>query len=132
MMSLRSWMEKNGVSRQHVADEMGITVGHLRTLINANRTASQNQVNIALALINGTPVQQTPQGPKPAPKSRKKTTAQKPKPKRTAKPNNLRPMNKFETNFVVTVAKAWIEAHPGADKDELVDVVRALSIGIRS
>lgn len=134
MMSLRSWMEANGVSRQHVADQMGITKGHLSTLINANRTASQEQADMALALVNGGPIPK----PKPAPRPKKKKpkaekqAEQKPKPKRAPKPNNLRPMNKFETDFVVTVAKAWIEANPGASQDDLVETVRALSIGIRS
>lgn len=136
MIALRSWMEKTGISRQEIADQMGITKGHLSTLINANRTASQDQVDLALTLVNGAPPSKPASAPKAkkpkAKKSRAKSKKAEPRPTKVAKPNNLRPMNKFETDFVITVAKAWIAAHPGGDKDELVEIVRSLSIGIRS
>ena len=125
-------MEQHGISRHEVAAEMGITRGHLSTLLNCNRTPSQAQANLAIELVGGTPA-----APPPAKKAKPKKKRANVRPKQEEphfpyKGNNLRPMNKFETEFVVTVASAWIEAHPGASKDELVDVVRALSIGIRS
>ena len=140
MMSLRSWMEREEVTRRDVALGMGITEGHLRTLLNANRTASETQCQLALVIMDAkfAPHPKDPRRPKgvkplkkrkkdPAPK-----TAAEPKVTRKAKPNKLRPMTQFETKFVTDVATAWIEANLGASKEELVEVVRALSIGIRS
>lgn len=137
MITLRNWMEKNGVSRQEIADQLGITRGHLSTLINANRTASAKQVDLAEQIMGGTTTRRAPaKKAKPKkkvkPKQTKKAAAPKPKPKPTPKPNKLRPMNKFETEFVVKVAKEWIHANPDAQMDDLVEVVQALSVGIRT
>jgi len=142
MMSLRSWMESEGVTRRDVAAEMDITEGHLRTLLNANRTASEEQCQKA-RVIMGVEHPPHPKGPrrpkvvKPAKKTKKdsapkKKPAAEPKITRKAKPNKLRPMTQFETKFVTDVATAWIEANLGASKEKLVEVVRALSIGIRT
>jgi predicted XRE-type DNA-binding protein len=142
MMALRQWMELNDVSRGVVAAEMGITKGHLSTLLNANRTPSEAQVQKAKEIMGDV-------GPAPAgvpimehkkvsmnmlARSKPKGATKKPKlvPKKTPKPHNLRPMTKFEADFVATVAKAWIHANKGASQDEFVEIVRALSIGIRS
>ena len=132
MILLRNWMETHGVSRQEVADVMGITLGHFSTLINANRTASQAQVNIATALVQGSPIEATVERPKSTTRVAQKQLRAKNSTAKKVEPNKLRPMNKFETEFVVTVAKAWIENNLTADQDDLVKVVRALSIGIRS
>lgn len=138
MINLRSWMEVHGVSRQEIADQLGITRGHLSTLINANRTASAEQVEMAERIMEGKAALPRPskKKAKKKPKPKKKPKAKKPpapsKPKATPKPNKLRPMNKFETDFVVTVAKAWIDANKDATQDDLIEIVRALSVGIRS
>ena len=139
MIHLRSWMERNGISRQEIADQFGITRGHLSTLINANRTASQDQVNKALALVEaaddlralwGRDVDADLVAPKRLRKEPKKKAEGEPK--KVRRPNNLRPMTTFETQFVTDVARAWINANTGASPDEFVKIVRALSIGIRS
>lgn len=137
MIHLRSWMENNGIPRQEIADQFGITRGHLSTLVNANRTATQEQVNLALALVESGSI--PPRGVsmrehKRATKRPKKTPKETPdpRPEKSRQPNKLRPMTPFETQFVTDVAKAWIDANPGVSKEELVEVVRALSIGIRS
>ena len=140
MMALRSWMDREGVARRDVALGMGITEGHLRTLLNANRTARETQCQVAAAIMGGGLVEGAGEirVAKKKPKSRdrprkgKKKPAAEPEVTRAQKPNNLRPMTQFETKFVTDVATVWIEANLGASKEELVEVVRALSIGIRS
>ena len=144
MMALRSWMDREGVTRRDVALGMGITEGHLRTLLNANRTASEDQCQRALVIMDAkfAPHPKDPRRPKDVktlkrrkemrPEPRKKKKAAEPRITRKPKPNKLRPMTQFETKFVTDVATVWIEANPGASKEKLVEVVRALSIGIRT
>jgi hypothetical protein len=125
-------MENHGVSRKDAADYLGITAGHLSTLINVNRTATQAQVDKSREMMGlgvsiyppppPIPHEGPPQIDEPAPK----------KPRRRRRPNNLRPLNEFETRFVESVAKTWIDSNKNATQDDLVDVVRALSIGIRT
>lgn len=143
MMNLRKWMEENDIHRQDIANAMGVTRGHLSTLINANRIATDDQCRRARELMGDV-------GPAPAgvpimehkkvsmdllarsrPKGQKKGK-KKPKPKREPKPSKLRPLNKFESQFITEVAKVWIDTNPKATQDEFVEVIRALSIGIRS
>lgn len=137
MMSLRAWMEQQGVSRQEVADALGITRGHLSTLINANRTATNDQCLKALALVDGgfipgageIKVAKAKKRTRPPAKKKQQPRSE---PKKTPKPNKLRPLTKFEAAFVQSVAKSWIQENKGASADELVDVVRALANGIRT
>lgn len=131
MINLRSWMETHGIPRQEVADQLGITKGHLSTLINANRTPSERQVEVANQIMNlGGPIlPRKPKAKKPKPKAKKKPVS---KAKKKPKANKLRPLNKFEASFISDVAKSWIAANKNASQDEFVAIVRALSIGIRS
>ena len=132
MIQLRNWMEKHDVSRKEMAAQMGITKGHLSTLINANRTASLRQVEVALSVVDGSVPRPIPPVSKRAQKPKAKPDSAKPVSEKVRRPNDLRPMNKFETEFVVTVAKAWLDANAGGDRDDFIEIVRALSIGIRS
>jgi len=136
MMALRRWMERNGLTRQEVAGELDITVGHLSTLINANRTCTEEQSQRALVMMDSAykPHPKDPAFPKGAKPLRKKEPAAKVKPagKESPKSNKLRPMNAFETQFVVEVAKAWMGANRNASTEEMVEIVRALSVGIRT
>lgn len=129
MMALRRWMEANDIPRQRVADELGITKGHLSTLINANRTASEEQCQKALVIMDAkfAPHPKDPKRPKGVkPIKPKKKTG----PKKT-KASKLRPLTKFESKFITDVAKAWIAANKDASQEDFVEIVRALSIGIR-
>jgi hypothetical protein len=138
MMSLRSWMTRNDVSRRDVAGMMGITTGHLSTLINANRTPSEEQVDAAKRLMGGEPVSSTSAVAKrprssatPATKVAHESVSSITTPKISARPN-IRPLTESEGNFVATIAKVWLKDHKGASKDEFVEMVRVLSIAIRS
>lgn len=133
MMALRVWMETNDVSRSTVAQSMNITTGHLSTLINANRSASDKQVEIAQLLMSG------PLGESsiPLPSEMVLSPAVKKEPRPRAVPEArsyeyLRPLTKVEGDFITNVAKTWLDAHKGAPQDEFVAVVRALGIAIRS
>ncbi|MGD9726294.1 MAG: hypothetical protein AB7L09_01460 [Nitrospira sp.] len=133
MMTLRDWMETNEISRQSVADTMGITRGHLSTLINANRTPSKRQVDIALNMVDGTPIPSPqPDATKSRRKGKKTTPVREATPCRTPVDSGLRPLTEFEVNFVTTVAEAWAKSNPNASADQFIHVVRALSIGIRT
>jgi hypothetical protein len=122
MMKLRSWMEKNDIPRQDVADNFGITKGHLSTLINANRPATEYQVEKALELIDGGSIVKFR---KKRPKS-KKVTKRKPPVKK-----NLRPLTKVELDFVRSTSQVWINGHPGATEEEFNKIVNALTTGVR-
>jgi len=133
MMALRKWMEMNDISRQAVADELGITRGHLSTLINANRSATEEHCEKVMILMDAKfavskkdPLYKE-LGVKPLVK--RKEMRPEPKKKKTKK---LRPLSKFECEFVADVAKAWVKANKNSSQSEFVEVVRALSIGIRS
>lgn len=126
MMALRRWMETNEVSRIEVASRLNITVGHLSTLINANRTPSQEQVDIANELMGCPPLRHQPPDRRPVTDVR--PTAAKTKTTST----NLRPLTKAEGDFVALIAQAWIKETDNATQDDLVEIVRALSIAIRS
>jgi transcriptional regulator with XRE-family HTH domain len=142
MVELRNWFEANGISRKEVAAQLDITVGHLSTLINVNRTPTAVQVDKAMVLMGGVfavsqfdphygelDVEPILSKKKIKKKVKKKATKKVAK-KRSKSP--LRAMTKFETKFVTDVAEAWILANKGASRDELVEIVRLLSIGIRS
>ena len=136
-MSLRRWMELNDVSRQDVANALGITKGHLSTLVNANRQATEVQCQRAQTIMNGGLVPEPGEAKvaKPRPKSNQRGFGKDNGQQSAAgkkKFDKLRPMTEFETKFVTDVAKAWIDANKNADKNDLVEIVRALSIGIRS
>lgn len=124
-MALRAWMTENDVTRPEVASALGITTGHLSTLINANRTPSQRQVDIANEMMGERPAPRPVTPPVTLPVS-KRPTKKKPV---QAKP--LRPLTKEEGEFVALIAKAWIKDNAGASRAEFVDIVRALSISIR-
>lgn len=130
MMTLRSWMEERDIPRSEVAEHFGITVGHLSTLINANRTASAAQVDEALRYMG----QDVPISTGTAAKMRHKK-----RPRRSKKellpswPSTRirRPLTTDELRFVQEVAESWIKGNKNASQDEFVNVVRALSLGIR-
>jgi len=112
------------------ASYLGITVGHLSTLINANRIATEAQVTRAMDMMGAdAPI-------RPTSKPEKSKSPKKPDPpKVTPTPKgskNLRPLTKFETKFITDIATTWIKENKNASEEELVQVVRALSIGIRS
>ena len=132
MIEFRNWMEANGVSRREAAAQLDITTGHLSTLINANRTASEAQVDKAREImgLEGFETLRVLPGAREDLR-RKEPKAKKPKPK-PSKSSKLRPMTKFEAEFVGDVAKTWIKNNKSASQDELVAIIRALSIGIRS
>lgn len=138
MMGLRSWMERESVPRQEVADSLGITRGHFSTLINANRSATWVQCEKAMVLMDTkfAVSKHVPryEGLGVSPIRKRKEMRPEPKKKKKAKkkPIRLRPMTKFEAQFVTDVAKAWIKDNRSASRDRLVEVVRALSIGIRT
>ena len=136
-MQLRGWMEKNDIPRQEVADFLGITRGHLSTLINANRHCTTDQVAKALELMacynlaNEWSSAPSPPKPKPAKPQPQKRVKKAPKRKELTD-NNLRPLTKVETSFVKDVAQAWLDANQNSSHGEFTEIVRALSIGIRS
>jgi len=130
MMRLRAWMDQHGVTRQQVAGILGITKGHLSTLLNANRTATERQCLEAESLMGGASTLK-PSEPKVA-KKKPKRPKPEPEPKRTPKANNLRPLTKLEADFVTTVARSWVKANPDSSPDQFVNIVRALSNGIRT
>ena len=140
MMRLRRWLEKREIPRRDVAAELGITVGHLSTLINANRSASEDQCQKALVLMDAkfAVSKHDPRyeelGVKPLLKRKEKRPEPRPKRKAKKKPktSKLRSLTKAEAKFISEVAQAWIKDNKGASQNELVDVVRALSIGIRT
>jgi len=132
-MALRSWMEANEITRQSVADHLGITKGHYSTLINANRGSTEAHCHAALLLMD-----RDPEDFAPAPLSDSEHAheqAAKKKSKRKAKKAKkaaqLRPLTEFESKFVTDVATSWINANRGASPEETVKVVKALSTGIR-
>jgi len=138
MMKLRSWMEGRGISRREVAAHFGITTGHLSTLINANRTPSEAQVDEAIAFMELGVLAAHASLPKPPkPTARKRIKGSKTlgpsRPRITPKDTRkLRPLTIDEIKFVKEVAESWIKDNGDADQDEFVAVVRALSLGIRS
>jgi len=138
MMALSSWLEKNNIPRQEVADALGITRGHLSTLINANRYATEEHCQKALVLMDAKFAisKHDPRyedlGVKPLRKRKEMKPEPKKKKKAKKKAQKLRPLNKFECAFVSDVAKAWIKDNKKATQADFVEVVRALSIGIRS
>lgn len=142
MMKLRSWMEQNKVPRQEIADQLGITRGHLSTLINANRTPTDAQVEIALEIMDlSGPIlpwkkAKKPKAKKPKskkPKSKKpKVEAEEPHANRRRRTGDLRPLTEFEAKFIAEIARSWISSNKDASQEDFVEVVRALSIGIRS
>lgn len=141
MMALRSWMDSSGTSRRDVAEVMGITVGHLSTLINANRIPSEEQVAAAKLLMDGAeksaPLISDVSAKKSAPngRSRRKPANPKIEPTITSEPSKktgLRPLTEAEGGFVASVAKAWLNDHKNATKEEYLEIVRALSVAIRS
>lgn len=125
MMALRSWMAENDMTRRDVAYTMGITTGHLSTLINANRTPSQEQVDIAQRLMG-----EAVSSPTRSKKAERPTT--KKAPLATTPTPAPRPLTKSEGDLVAGLAKAWLKEHEGASRDEFVEVVRVLSIAVRS
>jgi predicted XRE-type DNA-binding protein len=129
MMKLRAWIDKNSISRQEVADHIGITKGHLSTLINANRTASKPQVEKALKLIdNGFELISEPKpvkSRKKRPKSKKVTKRKPPKKK------DPRALTKVESDFVKSISQVWVDGHPDASEEEFDRIVNALTIGVR-
>lgn len=125
MVEFRSWMEDHGVSRQDAADFIGITVGHLSTLINANRISTEAQVNKARRMM-GLPIQKPVKTVDDALSDTPRTTRKK------RKGNDLRPLTKVEADFIKEVAAVWAKNNKKATQDQFVEVVRALSIGIRS
>jgi hypothetical protein len=132
MAQLRSWIAKHELERKDIAFQFGITPGHLRTLLNSNRTASEDQCQRALVMMDSRfkPHPKAPNFPKvakPLPKKKKKV-----KRKATRKPNNLRPLTKAEGKFVKEVAESWLKVNKNASSDEYIEIVRALGIGIRS
>ena len=137
MMRLRSWLELEGIPRSKVAAAIGITVGHLSTLINANRSATEDQCQKAMVVMDAkfAVSKHDPRyeklGVKPLLKRKEMRPEPRAKPK-VKKPDKLRPLNKFECTFVNDVAKAWIKNNRKATQADFVEVVRALSIGIRS
>jgi hypothetical protein len=125
MMELRRWMERGGVSRPDVARELRITVGHLSTLINANRMATEEHCQRAVVLMG----RRSAAGLVP----RIRAAVERPlSPRRPPRVSKLRPLTETEVKFVQEVAEAWIKSNPNATQDDFVGVVRALSIGIRS
>jgi len=145
MIEFRNWFEANGIHRRDVAAQLGITVGHLSTLINANRTPTAAQAEMVLILMDGTfsisqsldydeigvePILPANKAKSKA-KTMKRAEGSKKASTRKSKPP-LRSMTKFETKFVTDIAEAWILANKGASSDDLVEIVRLLSIGIRS
>ena len=135
MAQLRSWIAQNELEREPIAAEFGVTPGHFRTLLNTNRTATEDQCQRAMVMMDAKfaphPMSSNfPVGAKPLlPKKKKK---KKPKPRKARRLNNLRPFTKVEGTFVKEVAEAWLNTHKGASQDEYIEVVRALGIGIRS
>jgi len=127
MAQLRSWIAEHELERSSIAAQFGITPGHLRTLLNSNRTASQAQCQQASIMMEISPTWKVTRLPdlQPAKKA-------KPKRKATRKPNKLRPLTKAEGKFVKEVAESWLSANKNASSDEYIEIVRALGIGIRS
>lgn len=133
-LRLRDWAEKHGVSRRELAETFGITCGHLSTLLNVNRTPSHPQVLLAQKLMGEdapidllVPTSSSRHSSWPEPKPKRKRE------KRAATPKvELRPLTEFEIKFVTEVAMAWIKTNKDSTQDDLVNVIRALSIGIRS
>jgi len=130
-------MEREKVSRQEVADALGITRGHLSTLINVNRYATERQCEEAMILMDAkfAVSKHDPRYEGLGVETLRKRKEMRPEPKKKKakkKSNRLRAMTKFETQFVTDVAKAWIKDNKSASKERLVEVVRALSIGIRT
>lgn len=134
MAQFRSWIAKNELEREPIAAEFGITPGHLRTLLNTNRTATEDQCQRAMVMMDAkfAPHPLAPNFPVGAKPLLPKKPKKKPKPRRTRKPNNLRPLTKAEGKFIKEVAEAWLNANKGASQDDYIEVVRALGIGIRS
>lgn len=130
MMALRNWMTENDVPRKDVAELLGITVGHLSTLINANRTPSQEQVDTADTLVMMGSIEacrfneSTRQRPtvEKAPVVEKQPVADGPA---------RRPLTKDEADLVAAVVQAWIDGRKDATPEALVEVVRAVSAAIR-
>jgi predicted XRE-type DNA-binding protein len=138
MAQFRNWIDQNELDRQDIAVQFGITPGHLRTLLNTNRTASEDQCQKALILMDAkfAVSKHDPRykelGVKPLIKRKEMRPEPRKRRKATRKPNNLRPLTKAEGNFIKEVAEAWLGVNKGASQDDYVEIVRALGIGVRS
>ncbi len=134
MAQFRSWIAQNHLDRQAIAVEFGITAGHFRTLLNTNRTATEDQCQKAMILMDAkfAVSKHDPRYEKLGVKPLIKRKEMRPKPRAKRKPNNLRPLTKFEMKFVKELAESWLSNNKSAGPDAYVEMVRAISIGIRS
>lgn len=133
MTTFKHWMNENSVSRAFIAERLGITVGHLSTLLNANRNATANQASTAESFMKNGASRFLPSSAikMPRVKSPRKHRAVGDSPNSTHR--KLRPLTPQETSFVVDVVeKLILDQKKKMSVDALVDVIKALSVGIRS